>query len=672
MAAPEKIGKYIVGERIGAGGCGVVYRARDPHIQRDVAIKMCISKDDQLRQRFFREAQVIGSLDHPAIISIFDFGFEDSSPFIVEELLSGEDLAAMIRQRREISLTLKLDYLIQIAGALLFAQRAGVLHRDIKPSNVQVLENGRVKLMDFGIAKILEQDDSRLTRKGALVGTMGYMAPEQIQGQEEDGRADIFSFGALAYELLTYKRPFRAEDAGRMIRAVLHDWPQPVSENCPQCSPALERLIHRCLEKNRELRYQDFEELLGELKTIREETAETVVFEEGMPGLEATGSEPAPKEIPLAAEAGDAGQVSDFELRRAAGDEAALSAGYAAAAARPRGRLGLVAVIALTVLIALAFWLGRDRLLGRGDGPAADSASPQEAPAAPFAATLEVLSTPAGAVVWMNGENLGLTTPAQVPLTGLPGEATQVELRRGDEILASQEFTLGPELPERWEPALPPPAQSFEITSKPEGARILFDGQPTGKVTPAAFELDGQSRHDLRLELEGHEPTGLSFALAELTAEQLERRRLHFPLKPVIPPGILLVEAPYPLRLQVAGRTLDITGRREISLSPGSHAVRLSATSVFYSDRSSVDIRSGQRTPLPLPEAVEIRVMANPSRCQLSIDGREVDWLPTDVRLVVGVHEFEFLWESLGRSQTLTREIQPDSERLFASADDPE
>ncbi len=668
MAAPEKIGKYVVGERIGAGGCGVVYRARDPYIQREVAIKICISKDEQLRQRFFREAQVIGSLDHPAIISIFDFGFEDSSPFIVEELLSGEDLAAMIRQKKEISLTLKLDYLIQIAGALLFAHRAGVLHRDIKPSNVQILENGRVKLMDFGIAKILEQEDAQLTKKGALVGTMGYMAPEQIQGQKEDGRADIFSFGALAYELVTYTRPFRAEDAGRMIRAVLHDWPQPVSENCPQCPPEFERLIHRCLAKNRERRYQDFEEVVGELKTIREETAETVVFEEGMPGLEAIGSEPAPKEIPLAAEAGGAGQVADFELRRA---EGTLSAGYAAAAARPRSRLGLLAVLTLAVLAALAAWLGRERLLGRDGGPAAESASPQEAPAAPIRATLEVLSTPAGATVWVNGENLEVITPARVPLAGLPGETRQVELRRDGEILAARVFTLGSELPESWEPALSPPTQSFEITSKPDGAKILLDGQPTGQVTPAALTLDSQRRHELRLELEGHEPAGLSFVLAELSPEQLDRRRLHFPLAPVIPPGILLLEAPYPLRVQVAGQTLDITGRREISLPPGSHAVRLSAASVFYSDRSSVNIRSGQRTTLPLPEAVEIRVMANPSRCRLRIDGREVDWLPADVRLVVGVHDFEFVWEGLGRSQTLTREIQPDSQRLFASADDP-
>ncbi len=703
MADPEKIGKYEVVERIGAGGCGVVYRARDPYIQREVAIKVCISHDDQQRKRFFREAQVIGSLNHPAIISIFDFGFENSNPFLVEELLSGEDLGTLIRTKRPISLSSKLDYLVQVAEALLFAHHAGVLHRDIKPSNVQVLEDGQVKLMDFGVARLLEDEESRLTRQGVLLGTMGYMAPEQIRGLKPDRRADIFSFGALAYELLTYERPFPVEDLTRMIRAVLQDEPTPITERFPECPPALAHLVNKCLEKECARRYGGFEEVLAEFRTLRGQTldsvaiappdeapaaeepspngpsaAKTVVLEEGAPTAE-RADKPSSAQLPLGASADETGAtVADFELRRFGADaaKAPLSAEYRAVAAarvRPKSRYSLLAALALGFLASLALWLGWNRLLGRADGPAkaTEPDSAERGAAVPIHATLEVVSTPTGAAVWMNGENLALTTPTRLSLAGPPGEAVHLELRREGEVLATREFTLGPELPARWEAALPPAPVPFRITSQPEGAKISLDGQATEQVTPATIELDAQARHELRLELEGYRPASLSFELADLTEEQRRRSELYFPLKRVIPPGFLLVNAPYPLRLQVGGRRFDVTGRREISLPPGSHAVRLSAPRVFFSHRVEITVRSGRRTQIPLPPAVEIRVMANPSRCRLRIDGRAVDWLPVDVRLVVGRHEFEFLWESLGRSQKLTREIRADSQRLFVSADDP-
>ena len=697
MSDPDNIGKYEIVERIGGGGCGVVYRARDPHIQRDVAIKLCSSTDEQLRKRFFREAQVIGSLNHPGIISIFDFGLEDSSPFIVEELLSGEDLGAMIRERRPMSLDLKIDYLVQIAEALLFAHRAGVLHRDIKPSNVQVLEGNRVKLMDFGVARLLENEESRLTRQGALVGTIGYMAPEQISGLMPDCRVDIFSFGALAYELLTHKRPFPVEDLSRMIRAVLRDEPTPIAESFPECPPALAHLVNRCLEKDREKRYSSFDDVLAEVKALRGDTLETIAqehYDEALAeedpsladgteaktvvlaprGSQGAASGSAPPHLPLAAAAnGGTAGVADFDLHGhgAGGDESRHSVVYRAARSRSKSRYGVLAAIGLVSFAALALWLGRDRLavsleaLGAGTG--SESAKRGET----FEATLEINSTPTGATVWVNGTDLAMTTPALVPLSGTAGDPVHIELRRAGQILAAQELILGPELPVRWEPVLSAPRVSFKIASSPEGAQIIHDGQATDMVTPATIELDPQASHELLLELEGYRPASVAFRLADLTEQQRQRSELYFPLERLIPPGFLVVDAPYPLRVRVGGRHYDVSGRREIGLPPGSHDVRLSAASVFFSDRAKVVIQSGQRTQIPLPPAVKVRVMANPSHCRLRIDGKDVDWLPADVRLVAGIHEFEFLWETLGRSQKLRQKIQADTRRVFASADDP-
>ena len=206
MTERKRIGKYEVAEKIGVGGFGVVYKAWDPFIHRWVAIKMCNTNDAEGTHRFFREAQLAGALQHPNITLIFDFGVEDEMPYFVQEFLSGQDLDELLDAHKP-SLEAVLGILVQVCNGLDFAHSRGIIHRDIKPANIRVLEDGAVKIMDFGIAKSLKSE-TRLTQEGVALGTAGYLAPEQLAGKPLDQRTDLFSLGVMAYELVTGQRPF--------------------------------------------------------------------------------------------------------------------------------------------------------------------------------------------------------------------------------------------------------------------------------------------------------------------------------------------------------------------------------------------------------------------------------------------------------------------------------
>ena len=243
----EKIGKYEIIEKIGTGGFGVVFKGRDPFIKRFVAIKTCNSDSEDMRRRFFREAEIAGNLQHKNVTTVYDFGFEGEVPYLVQEYLPGEDLDKVMA-RRALSDGEKLDYLIQVAAGLAYAHEQGVIHRDIKPSNVRVADDGRIKIMDFGIAKLANQD-SQLTKTGMTLGTASYLAPEQIRGDELTWAVDIFSFGVVAYELFAHRRPFEATSISSLFYRVLSVQPPPLRTVAPDCPPELAAIIERCLAK---------------------------------------------------------------------------------------------------------------------------------------------------------------------------------------------------------------------------------------------------------------------------------------------------------------------------------------------------------------------------------------------------------------------------------------
>src|SRR5438132_916430 len=280
IAAGTKLGRYEIRSKIGAGGMGEVYRARDEKLNRDVAIKVlpaALSQDEDRLRRFEQEAQAAGALNHPNILAVYDVGTHDGAPYIVSELLEGEELREQLNdgslpQRKA------LDYAQQIAQGLAAANERGITHRDLKPENLFVTADGRVKILDFGLAKlrplraesVSSEIDTRkqITDPGTVMGTVGYMSPEQVRGHEADHRSDIFSFGSIIYEMLAGQRAFRRDTMAETMTAILKEEPPELSETNAKISLPLEKIVRRCLEKKPEGRFHSASDLAFAIESL--------------------------------------------------------------------------------------------------------------------------------------------------------------------------------------------------------------------------------------------------------------------------------------------------------------------------------------------------------------------------------------------------------------------
>lgn len=270
----ERIGKYEVIGKLGEGSFGVVFHGRDPSLKREVAIKVCSVEDAGLRKRFMREGEISARLQHKNIVTVYAAENDDDGvPFLVQEYLPGEDLDAMVHRREALPPQDKIAFLLQVAQGLSHAHAQGIIHRDIKPANIRRLEGGLIKIMDFGIAK-LASAETQLTQKGVTMGTASYLPPEQVRGGDLDHRADIFSFGVLAYELLTYERPFRGNTLSALVYQILYKVPLPMNALWADCPEALSELVSRCLEKKPERRFASFDELIPQLSGLAKDIAQ--------------------------------------------------------------------------------------------------------------------------------------------------------------------------------------------------------------------------------------------------------------------------------------------------------------------------------------------------------------------------------------------------------------
>jgi eukaryotic-like serine/threonine-protein kinase len=331
LTSGTRLGPYEIVSLLGAGGMGEVYRARDSRLKRDVAIKVlprALSADADRLRRFEQEALATAALNHPNILAVFDIGTTEGAPYVVSELLEGETLRERLRGGA-IPVRKTLEYAMQIARGLAAAHEKGIIHRDLKPENLFLTKDGRVKILDFGLAKLTQAETgdqtpatmTHATEAGVVMGTAGYMSPEQVRGAAVGPRSDIFSFGAILYEMVSGKRAFHRETPADTMSAILKEEPADLSETNRNVSPALERIVHHCLEKNPEQRFHSASDIAFDLEHLS-----------GTTGVSASGKMAA---IPTEA---------------------------------PKSRL--LAAIAVAVVIALAM-LGIGWRIGRGSGAAA-------------------------------------------------------------------------------------------------------------------------------------------------------------------------------------------------------------------------------------------------------------------------------------------------------------
>ncbi len=284
IAPGTRLGPYDIVSRLGAGGMGEVWRARDSRLDRDVAVKIiseAIASNPSVLQRFEQEARAAGALSHPNLVTVHDAGAQDGNAFVVMELLEGETLRSKIgdaleRETPHLPIRKAIDYTVQIANGLAAAHEKGIVHRDLKPENVFITKDGRVKILDFGLAKLLPREtggsesrtQQRGTSPGTVMGTVGYMSPEQVRGRDVDHRTDIFSLGAILYEMASGRRAFRRDSAVETMNAILNEDPPELGSGESAVSPGVDRIIHRCMQKQPGERFQSAHDIAFALDAV--------------------------------------------------------------------------------------------------------------------------------------------------------------------------------------------------------------------------------------------------------------------------------------------------------------------------------------------------------------------------------------------------------------------
>ena len=595
MAIPPKtVGRYDIIEMVGKGGMGVLYRGHDPKLERDVAVKMMhvdFTGDDTARERFQREARAVARLQHRNVVTIHELGDLDGTPYIVMEFLTGQDLEHILKGTTTLPLVKKLDIAIQLCEGLGYAHDQGIVHRDIKPGNVRILEDGTVKILDFGIAKFAM---SSVTQSGTVMGTPSYMAPEQIMGQPVDGRADLFSAGVLLYELLAGRKPFVGDSPTSVVYQIMHGEAASIREIVPDLPDALAEVVSRALEKDPAQRYAKASELASDLQMVKvmldlplhpkertgpQSTGDTTTI---MPQLYATRAKSGTGPI--------SGPVPDTRMRPTAVAEAAD------AAARARTDEGakphvIYIVGGLVVLIAVVF--GYFAMNRGGDAPPAGAAAPRAGgststpPAATPSGTIEVTSVPAGAAIALNGADTGKVTPATLAIGGASKAEITLALKGYKPLTA----TLTPDDMEAGK-------KQFRLGVEPQAVRLTVTSAfPVELVQGSKVISPSSTKHEVTVQPGGANVSARNgeLLLNQVLSIDFTRGRAETNIRGA---GILAVFAQGALEtcsVEVDGTDLGNPPIPKKAIAAGPHTVQLKCAD-GKGDSRRVDVTPGERS----------------------------------------------------------------------------
>ncbi|HEX9011594.1 MAG TPA: serine/threonine-protein kinase [Holophagaceae bacterium] len=580
---PQTIGRYQVQRLLGGGAMGSVVLAEDPKIKRKVAIKLV--KLDSVRNeadrheflmRFQREAEVSGVLNHPGIVAIYDVGEEDGlGPFLAMEYVAGKPLDSLIKGTVPMSLKEKLRIAAGIAEALDHAHAKGIVHRDVKPGNVMVGEDGRPKLMDFGIAK---REDANLTQTGTFLGTPSYASPEQIKEGTVDGRSDIFSFGVLVFELMSGQSPFPGASINTILYRIVNEPPVEVQPPVLGVLPdGWRRVFDRVLAKKPEDRHPSCAAFIRDLMEAVVEIGKED-RRELMGLMHFNGDAPLPQIVSRSHE-------ETLLVQRPA---------------PKRGPWPLLMGAAAVAVLAVGGWF-----LFRGAR----------------GTRLQINTTPPGAQVFVNDLEVG-TTP------------TNQSLREGDRLRmvlkGFRPFTYA------FKPGVAPPTFPLEpivsdevIDSQPQGAAVVLDEKPLEGVTPLKVHWNQGVSHRLTLTKEqqgfqwdfapGEVPGGKAFALKDSGAAASVE-----PALDPNAPGTLKLSGGFGVRVKVDGKDLgELVPGGTLAVTPGTHKVDLANAKVFYRDSRSITVTAGQPLALAVPGLATLIVETFPGTGRVAIDGQD-------------------------------------------------
>jgi serine/threonine protein kinase len=635
-APPERrIGRYRITGRIGRGGMGMVYRGLDEVLEREVAVKTLTIEgtlDEESRKRFEIEAKAAAKLQHPNIITVFELGDERGMPFIAMELLPGVDLEVLLRSGEAFLLQEKLDIVIQVLRGLAFAHEHGIVHRDIKPSNIRLLDDGTVKILDFGIAKL---GGTNVTKSGMMVGTVHYMSPEQIRGRSLDGRSDVFSAGVILHELLSGRRPFESDAPTAVLYKIIHEPPPrlPLGE-LGEVGARLQEITVRALEKEPENRYPG-------AAALAEDLAE--VLASYTRALETTVSSQDLETLNQARRLIREGRIEDSQRRLR---EIVTRSPYSVEARR-----------ALRTASRELQRLNRPREPEADDFPELNStfqAMPtQRAPETLLQATVldAAAQAPAGPEQRKGGRGLVvallaialLAVGAAVHLLRGPGATAPAASSR----VAVRSRPTGPRAGEDGSVELAPRQARIPVASDPAGAAVSVDGVRLAGATPLDVTLDPSVEHRLVVSLDGHRPKDVVLPPGKLPAD------VRVTLEPVGPLGSVTIASAYPLEVSWRGRVLaQEQGSPRVTLPAGRQTLNLTAPSVFLRRTLTVEVKGGGDSSLEAPGLGKLSIKANPDNCRVFIDGIFVDYPPIlEKRLVAGTHTVSFRWADGGSSE---------------------